>query len=202
MLASTRRVFAQFRTGFLGKASPVHFFWGSFDLAVTRFSGRSAPLLTASSTPGLPLAVAREAYSHEVSSAGFWPGGGPIDNPAYYSYAYPEPQGFAAVKVRPAAAFYFGDYGQFGLININMGQSSEPKVEEEVLSDVATYGKQLGRIGDALIVLLAHFHPRKPLTADETKAIDALKDMLDKIADVKVKHHRPAIRPGAIAAVS
>jgi Family of unknown function (DUF5996) len=106
-------VFAHFRTGFLGKASPVHFFWGSFDLAVTRFSGRSAPLLTASDTPGVPLAVARDAYSHEVSSAGFWPGGGPIDYPAYYSYAYPQPDGFAAAKVRPEAAFYFNDYGQF-----------------------------------------------------------------------------------------
>jgi len=113
VLAATRRVFAHFRTGFLGKASPVHFFWGSFDLAVTRFSGRSAPLMTASSTPGLPLAVTREAYSHEVSSAGFWPGDGSIDYPAYYSYAYPEPDGFAAAKVRPSAAFYFKDYGQF-----------------------------------------------------------------------------------------
>jgi len=85
--------------------------------------------------------------------------------------------------------------GQFGLVNINLGQSSEPKVEEEVLSDIATYGKQLGRIGDALIVLIEHFHPRKPLTADETNAIDALKAMLDKIADVKEKYKRPAMRP-------
>jgi len=115
ILSATARVFAHFRTGFLGKASPVHFFWGSFDLAVTRFSGRPAPLLAASGTPGLSLAVAREAYSHEVSSAGFWPGGGPIDYPAYYSYAYPEPKGFAAAKVRPASAFYFNDYGQFVL---------------------------------------------------------------------------------------
>ena len=112
VLAATHRVFAHFRTGFLGKASPVHFFWGSFDLAVTRFSGRPAPLLTRS-TPGLPDAVGREAYSHEVSSAGFWPGGGPIDYPAYYSYAYPEPVGFAAAKVTPSEAFYFNDYGQF-----------------------------------------------------------------------------------------
>jgi hypothetical protein len=87
--------------------------------------------------------------------------------------------------------------GQFGLVNINMGQSSEPKVEEEVLSDVATYGKQLGRVGDALIVLLAHFHPRAPLTADETKAIDALKEMLEKVAAVKEKHHRAAMHPTA-----
>src|SRR6202161_1371594 len=113
ILVNVDRVFKQFRTGFLGKASPVHFFWGSFDLAMTRFSGRPAPLLTTSATPGLSLAVAREAYSHEVSSVGFWPGGGPIDYPAYYSYAYPEPAGFAAAKVRPAAAFYFDGFGQF-----------------------------------------------------------------------------------------
>ena len=80
---------------FLGKASPVHFFWGSFDLAVTRFSGRRAPRHPGG-VPDLPDAVAREAYSHEVSSAGFWPGGGAIDYPAYYSYAYPAPDGFAA----------------------------------------------------------------------------------------------------------
>jgi Family of unknown function (DUF5996) len=113
ILAASARIFAHFRTGFLGKASPVHFFWGSFDLAVTRFSGRPAPLLTTSATPGLSLAVARESYSHEVSSAGFWPGSGPIDYPAYYSYAYPEPDGFAAAKVRPSAVFYSNDYGQF-----------------------------------------------------------------------------------------
>ena len=92
-------------------------------------------------------------------------------------------------SINPFTAFMTG--GQFGLININLGQSSEPKVEEEVLSDVATYGKQLGRIGDAMIVLLDHFHPRKPLTADETDAIDALKTMLEKIADVKEKYKRP-----------
>ena len=126
ILAATQRVFAHFRTGFLGKASPVHFFWGSFDLAVTRFSGRPAPLLTASATPGLSLAAAREAYSHELSSAGFWPGGGPIDYPAYYSYAYPEPKGFAAAKVRPAAAFYFNDYGQFILPYETVRTASDP----------------------------------------------------------------------------
>ena len=112
VLLATHRVFSHFRTSFLGKVSPVHFFWGSFDLAVTRFSGRAAPLLT-SHTPGLPDAVGREAYSHEVSSAGFWPGGGPIDYPAYYSYAYPEPEGFSAAAVRPNAAFYFKENGQF-----------------------------------------------------------------------------------------
>jgi hypothetical protein len=103
-------------------------------------------------------------------------------------------------SINPFTAFMTG--GQFGLININMGQSSEPEVEEEVLSDVATYGKQLGRFGDAMIVLLAHFHPRKPLTADESEAIGALKEMLDKIADVKERHDRPAVRPGPVKAAS
>ena len=93
-------------------------------------------------------------------------------------------------SINPFTAFMTG--GQFGLVNINMGQSSEPKVEEEVLSDVASYGKQLGRIGDALMVLLAHF---KPQTSDETKAIAALSEMLEEIADVKEKHKRTAIRP-------
>ena len=100
ILVNADRVFKQFRTGFLGKASPVHFFWGSFDLAVTRFSGRRAPRHPGG-VPHLPDAVAHEAYSHEVSSAGFWPGGGAIDYPAFYSYAYPEPPGFRATKVRP-----------------------------------------------------------------------------------------------------
>jgi len=113
VLAATQKVFAHFRTGFLGKASPVHFFWGSFDLVVTRFSGRRAPLPTSSGAPGLSLAVARDAYSHEVSSAGFWPGDDAIEYPAYYCYAYPQPEGFAAAKTRPAAAFYFKDYGEF-----------------------------------------------------------------------------------------
>jgi hypothetical protein len=127
VLAATHRVFAHFRTGFLGKASPVHFFWGSFDLAVTRFSGRSAPLLTASGMPGLSLAVAREAYSHEVSSAGFWPGDDTITYPAYYSYAYPEPDGFAAAKIRPGAASYVKDYGQFILPYDAVRTASDPE---------------------------------------------------------------------------
>jgi hypothetical protein len=103
-------------------------------------------------------------------------------------------------SINPFTAFMTG--GQFGLVNINMGQSSEPAVEAEVLSDVATYGKQLGRIGDALLVLFAHFHPRTPLTDDETKAIDDLKEMLAKIADVKEKHSRPALRPLAVKPAS
>ena len=112
ILINCDRVFKQFRTGFLGKASPVHFFWGSFDLAVTRFSGRRAPRHPGG-VPHLPDAVAHEAYSHEVSSAGFWPGSGAIDYPAFYSYAYPEPSGFRTAKVRPDAAFFSEAVGEF-----------------------------------------------------------------------------------------
>jgi hypothetical protein len=112
ILVNADRVFKQFRTGFLGKASPVHFFWGSFDLAVTRFSGRRAPRHPGG-VPNLSDAVACEAYSHEESSAGFWPGGGAIDYPAFYSYAYPEPAGFRAVKARPDAAFFSEALGEF-----------------------------------------------------------------------------------------
>jgi hypothetical protein len=112
ILVNCDRVFKQFRTGFLGKASPVHFFWGSFDLAVTRFSGRRAPRHPGG-VPHLPDAVAHEAYSHEVSSAGFWPGSGVIDYPAFYSYAYPEPPGFRAAMVRPDAAFFSEAVSEF-----------------------------------------------------------------------------------------
>ena len=112
ILVNADRVLKQFRTGFLGKASPVHFFWGSFDLAVTRFSGRRAPRHPGG-VPHLSDAVACEAYSHEESSAGFWPGGGAIDYPAFYSYAYPEPAGFRATPVRPSAAFFSEALGEF-----------------------------------------------------------------------------------------
>jgi hypothetical protein len=112
ILVNADRVFKQFRTAFLGKASPVHFFWGSFDLAVTRFSGRRAPRHPGG-VPHLPDDVAAEAYSHEVSSAGFWPGSGAIDYPAFYSYAYPEPAGFRSTAVRPDAAFFSEALGEF-----------------------------------------------------------------------------------------
>ena len=112
ILVNVDRVFKQFRTGFLGKASPVHFFWGSFDLAATRFSGRRAPRHPGG-VPNLSDAVACEAYSHEESSAGFWPGGGAIDYPAFYSYAYPEPPGYRTTPVRPAAAFFSETLGEF-----------------------------------------------------------------------------------------
>ena len=106
------RVFKQFRAGYTGKCSPVHFFWGSFDLAVTRFSGKEAPEHPGG-VPGLPDPVTREAYSKEVSSAGFWPGGGPIDYAAFYSYAYPAPAGFADASVQPKEAVFDATLGEF-----------------------------------------------------------------------------------------
>ena len=112
ILVQADRVFKQFRARFIGKCSPVHFFWGSPDLAVTRFSGRSAPEHPGG-IPNLPDWVTREAYSQEVSSCGFWPGGGPIPYAAFYSYAYPEPSGFAAASVQPGAAFYSSDLREF-----------------------------------------------------------------------------------------
>jgi hypothetical protein len=112
ILVNSDRVFKQFRTGFLGKASPVHFFWGSFDLAVTRFSGRRAPRHPGG-VPHLSDEVVREAYSHEVSSAGFWPGSGAVEYAAFYCYAYPEPPGFRSTPVRPDAAFFNETMGEF-----------------------------------------------------------------------------------------
>jgi len=127
VLTSAHKVMSHFRTGFLGKASPVHFFWGSFDLAVTRFSGRSAPRHPGG-VPHLPDSVAQEAYSHEVSSAGFWPGGGggPVEDAAFYSYAYPAPKGFAAAKVKPAAALWSKELGEFLLPYAAMRSAVDP----------------------------------------------------------------------------
>jgi hypothetical protein len=111
-LAQADRVLKTFRTGFIGKCSPVHLFWGAMDLAVTRFSGRTAPVHPGG-IPNLPDRVTREAYSHEVSSCGFWSGTAPVDYPAFYSYAYPQPAGFAAAPVLPDGAFYSTDFGEF-----------------------------------------------------------------------------------------
>lgn len=105
VLLQSHRVFTIFRARFIGKCSPVHFFWGAPDLAVTRFSGRLAPEHPGG-VPAIPDRVVREAYSHEVSSCGFWPGGGPIPDPVFYSYAYPAPAGFAEAVVQPPEAFY------------------------------------------------------------------------------------------------
>jgi hypothetical protein len=112
ILVQADRVLKTFRARFIGKCSPVHFFWGSPDLAVTRFSGRTAPRHPGG-IPNLPDWVTREAYSHEVSSCGFWAGGGPVPYPAFYSYAYPEPAGFAEAPVQPDAAFYSTDLREF-----------------------------------------------------------------------------------------
>jgi hypothetical protein len=126
VLLAASEVFAHFRTGFIGKASPVHFFWGSFDLAVTRFSGRPAPRHPGG-VPHLPNSVVQEAYSDEVSSAGFWPGGGgPIDYAAFYSYAYPAPEGFATAKVKPASAFFSKELGEFLLPYDFVRKASNP----------------------------------------------------------------------------
>ena len=114
VLTQVDRVFKRFRTGFLGKASPVHFFWGGFDLAVTRFSGRTAPLHPGG-IPNMPDAVTREAYSHEVSSAGFWPGGPGAEEALFYAYAYPEPPGFRTAAGAPAAARYDTQLGEYVL---------------------------------------------------------------------------------------
>ncbi|MDB5698875.1 MAG: uncharacterized protein JWN69_1679 [Alphaproteobacteria bacterium] len=112
VLLTANRLLGQFRTAFVGKASPVHFFWGSFDLAVTRFSGRPAPPHPGG-VPNLPDAIAREAYSHEVSSAGFWPGSDAFPHAAFYSYAYPAPEGFANAPIMPAAARFEPMLGEF-----------------------------------------------------------------------------------------
>jgi len=121
ILAWVEPIFKEFRTGFTGKVSPVHFFWGSFDLAVTRFSGRVAP-----ERPGAD-SITREAYSHEVSSAGFWPGGGDINAPAFYSYAAPEPPGFAERRVQPEMGFYHPQMKEFLLAYDEVRNAQSPK---------------------------------------------------------------------------
>lgn len=125
VLLQADRVLKQFRTGFVGKSSPVHFFWGSFDLAVTRFSGRAAPPHPGG-VPGLADEVVREAYSHEVSSAGFWPGGVGLDHAAFYSYAYPEPKGFRMSAVRPEGAVFSGRLSEFLLPYDAVRTASDP----------------------------------------------------------------------------
>jgi Family of unknown function (DUF5996) len=120
VLLSVDTVFQKFRGRFIGKSSPVHFFWGSFDLAVTRFSGRRAPERSGAD------AMTREAYSHEVSSVGFWPGGGSVEGAAFYSYAAPEPQGFKDKRVCPDAAFYDRQLGEFLLMYDDVRKAESP----------------------------------------------------------------------------
>ena len=123
ILVTVDAIFKEFRARFQGKSSPVHFFWGSFDLCVTRFSGRRAPE-RAGADP-----VTREAYSHEVSSAGFWPGGAGIEGPAFYAYAAPEPAGFSRAPVRPAAAFYHPDLKEFLLMYDDARRAPDPRAD-------------------------------------------------------------------------
>jgi Family of unknown function (DUF5996) len=121
ILSLSEDVFTEFRSPFIGKCSPVHFFWGGFDLAVTRFSGRRAP-----PRPGAD-AITREGYSHEVSSAGFWPGDARVPFPSYYSYAAPEPEGFRTARIRPAAAYYFPDGGYYLLPYNEVRRAADPR---------------------------------------------------------------------------
>jgi hypothetical protein len=125
VLVQSDRVFKRFRARFIGKCSPVHFFWGAPDLAVTRFSGRRAPEHPGG-VPHLPDQVTREAYSHEVSSCGFWPGGGPIPHAAFYAYVYPEPAAFSSAHIVPEQAFYSQDLREFILPYDAVRQSKTP----------------------------------------------------------------------------
>ncbi len=124
-LVQADRVFKRFRSGFIGKCSPVHFFWGSFDLAASRFSGRTAPEHPGG-VPNCPDWVTREAYSHEVSSCGFWPGSDAMPYPVFYAYAYPEPPGFGSTPVRPSAAGYDAEFREFILPYDAVRQASSP----------------------------------------------------------------------------
>lgn len=120
ILVQADKIFTDFRSRFIGKVSPVHFFWGSFDLAVTRFSGRPAP-----ERPGADP-ITREAYSHEAISHGFWPGGGPVKGPAFYSYTAPEPDGLKQAHVRPASAFYSLEMSEFLLMYEDVRKAASP----------------------------------------------------------------------------
>jgi hypothetical protein len=140
VLLAVEKVFQEFRAGFIGKVSPVHFFWGSFDLAVTRFSGRRAPEREGADP------ITREAYSHEVISAGFWPGSGEIKDAAFYVYAAPEPEGFGEHPVRPGSAFYHPQMKEFFLMYDAVRQSPSPRgTLMEFLQSTYDAGADLGK---------------------------------------------------------
>jgi Family of unknown function (DUF5996) len=140
ILLACDSIFKEFRAGFIGKSSPVHFFWGSFDLAVTRFSGRRAP-----ERPGAD-SITREAYSHEVISAGFWPGGGDIKGAAFYAYAAPEPSGFGQAPVRPARAFYHSGMHEFLLMYEDVRLAASPRTALlDFLQSTYDVGANLGK---------------------------------------------------------
>lgn len=125
-LVRINAVFTRFRAEFIGKCSPVHLFWGAFDLAVTRFSGREAPLHPGGA-PNMPVKVMQEAYSHEVSSAGFWGGSDAFPHPAFYSYCYPTPSDFGSQQVEPNEAFYSGEMGEYFLLYEVVQRSDNPE---------------------------------------------------------------------------
>lgn len=133
-LVHVYNVFIRFRAGFQGKCSPVHLFWGAFDLAVTRFSGRTAPLHPGG-VPNMPVKVMQEAYSHEVSSCGFWPGSEAFPHAAFYSYCYPTPTAFSEQQVAPAEAFYSKEMGEFFLLYDVVRTAVNP---EEILMEFLT----------------------------------------------------------------
>jgi hypothetical protein len=149
VLVQTDRILKQFRARFIGKCSPVHFFWGAPDLAVTRFSGRPAPEHPGG-VPNLSDVVAREAYSHEVSSCGFWPGSGAVPYPAFYSYAYPEPSGFREALVKPEAAFYSAELREFVLPYDAVREATSPddsllaffQTTYEAAADLGGWGRE------------------------------------------------------------
>jgi hypothetical protein len=145
ILFQADRVFNRFRADFSGKVSPVHFFWGSFDLAVTRFSGREAPDHPGG-LPNMPLWVAQEAYSHEVSSAGFWPGGDAFPEPIFYSYAYPSPQGFGEASVAPKGAYWLDAMGEFVLPLDAVRESGSP--DEALLEFLRSTFDAAATLGD------------------------------------------------------
>jgi hypothetical protein len=157
------RNFNAFRSLYRGKTSPSHLFWGSFDLAVTRFSGRRAPVHPGG-VPHLPDAVTREAYSHEVISAGFWPGGGGFDEAAFYAYAYPTPSGLADAAVEPAAAFWHRDLGEFLLPYAKTRDSADPDAAVQAFLR-STFERAAGLLdwpGD-LVIGAAPAYGRPPL---------------------------------------
>ncbi|MDD7973213.1 DUF5996 family protein [Roseinatronobacter alkalisoli] len=173
-LVAIDRVFYRFRTSFLGKSSPVHLFWGALDLAVTRFSGRRAPLHPAG-IPSLPDNVAQEAYDREVSSAGFWPGGNGIDYPAFYAYAYPSPAGYRNAPVRPDAAFWHDGLSEF-MLPYDAVQTAPDPDEALMAFLISTYEAAADLGGwDRDLLECAHGRPREvraptaaPTTATST----------------------------------
>jgi len=140
ILVTVNSIFLEFRSRFLGKCSPVHFFWGSFDLAVSRFSGRRAP-----ERPGAD-AITRAAYSHEVISAGFWPGGGSVSGPAFYSYTVPEPEGYSLARVQPGPSFYDPQLREFLLMYDDIRAADSPRSALlDFLQSTYEAGANLGR---------------------------------------------------------